>query len=168
MAKASPKSPAAAKPTILAITTGSGCCSIARGHGGRTSASLRGCTSPNYSSYRDCKASRSTQPKGRTMLTHVQVAEKNHPGRKTDHAAETIVSFAPLPSWNEPSSRLWSQSRRGLNRWPHEVKWDGYRICVIFTPARPQCAHGAGMIGATSLSRSLPQLPCLPQRRHQR
>jgi bifunctional non-homologous end joining protein LigD len=34
-------------------------------------------------------------------LTNGQIAEKGAP-RKTDHAAETIVSFAPLPSWNEP------------------------------------------------------------------
>jgi bifunctional non-homologous end joining protein LigD len=51
--------------------------------------------------------------------------------RKTDHAAETIVSFAPPPAWVEPCvPTLVAKPPKG-DRWRHEVKWDGYRVCVV-------------------------------------
>ena len=48
--RASPTSRPAVKPTTSAITNGWGSCWIAKPHGDRTSASRRGCASPNYAS----------------------------------------------------------------------------------------------------------------------
>ena len=58
----SSKSPPTVKPTGSAITNGSGFCSIARRPGGRTSASRRGCASPNCASRRASRMSITEAP----------------------------------------------------------------------------------------------------------
>jgi bifunctional non-homologous end joining protein LigD len=50
---------------------------------------------------------------------------------RTDSAAETVISFVPPPSWIEPCiPTLVGKPPKG-DRWRHEVKWDGYRVCVV-------------------------------------
>jgi bifunctional non-homologous end joining protein LigD len=50
---------------------------------------------------------------------------------RTDSAAETIISFLPPPSWIEPCiPTLVAKPPKG-DRWRHEVKWDGYRVCIV-------------------------------------
>ena len=58
----SSKSSPMAKPTGSAITNGSGFCSTARRPGGRTSASRRGCASPNCASRRASRMSITEAP----------------------------------------------------------------------------------------------------------
>jgi bifunctional non-homologous end joining protein LigD len=55
---------------------------------------------------------------------------------RTDSAAETIISFLPPPSWIEPCiPTLVAKPPKG-DRWLHEVKWDGYRVCVVIAACR--------------------------------
>src|SRR5580692_2727899 len=51
--------------------------------------------------------------------------------RKADQAAETIASFAPPPHWVEPCIPTLVAKPPKDDRWRHEVKWDGYRVCVV-------------------------------------
>jgi bifunctional non-homologous end joining protein LigD len=50
---------------------------------------------------------------------------------KADQAAETIASFAPPPHWVEPCIPTLVAKPPKDDRWRHEVKWDGYRVCVV-------------------------------------
>jgi bifunctional non-homologous end joining protein LigD len=55
---------------------------------------------------------------------------------RTDSAAGTIISFVPPPSWIEPClPTLAAEPPRG-DHWRHEVKWDGYRVCVVIAAGR--------------------------------
>jgi bifunctional non-homologous end joining protein LigD len=55
---------------------------------------------------------------------------------RTDSAAETIISFVPPPSWVEPCiPTLVAKPPKG-DHWRHEVKWDGYRVCVVAAGGR--------------------------------
>jgi bifunctional non-homologous end joining protein LigD len=61
----------------------------------------------------------------------VKTPRKTPQARKTDHAAETIASFAPPPHWIEPCiPTLVAKPPKG-DRWRHEVKWDRYRVSVV-------------------------------------
>jgi bifunctional non-homologous end joining protein LigD len=54
----------------------------------------------------------------------------------TDSAAETIISFVPPPSWIEPCIPTPVAKPPKGDRWRHEVKWDGYRVCVVIAAGR--------------------------------
>jgi bifunctional non-homologous end joining protein LigD len=61
----------------------------------------------------------------------VKPPRKAPQARKVDDTAEAIASFAPPPSWIEPCiPTLVAKPPKG-DRWRHEVKWDGYRVCVV-------------------------------------
>jgi ATP-dependent DNA ligase len=66
----------------------------------------------------------------------VKPPRKKPQARKADQVAETIASFAPPPHWIEPCiPTLVAKPPKG-DRWRHEVKWDGYRVCVVIAACR--------------------------------
>ena len=72
----------------------------------------------------------------------VKPARKTPQARKTDHAAETIASLAPPPHWIEPCiPTLVAKPPKG-DRWRHEVKWDGYRVCVVMDAREAKVRRG--------------------------
>jgi bifunctional non-homologous end joining protein LigD len=53
------------------------------------------------------------------------------PARARKAAVEKVAALAPPPEWIEPClPTLVERPPIGPN-WRHEVKWDGYRLCVV-------------------------------------
>ena len=46
-------------------------------------------------------------------------------------SGEKIAALAPPPGWIEPCQATVVQRPPSGDKWRHEVKWDGYRVCVI-------------------------------------
>jgi hypothetical protein len=100
----------------------------------------------------------------------VKTPRKTPQARKTDHAAETIASFAPPPHWIEPCiPTLVAKPPKG-DRWRHEVKWDRYRVSVVIdagkAKVRSRRGHSWSDKFKSSAASEAPMIARKPRRSH--
>jgi bifunctional non-homologous end joining protein LigD len=53
------------------------------------------------------------------------------PARARAAAIEKVAALAPPPEWIEPCAPTLVDRPPVGPKWRHEVKWDGYRLCVV-------------------------------------
>jgi bifunctional non-homologous end joining protein LigD len=53
------------------------------------------------------------------------------PARARKAAADTVSAPAPPPAWVEPCQATIVERPPSGPKWRHEIKWDGYRVCVV-------------------------------------
>jgi bifunctional non-homologous end joining protein LigD len=61
----------------------------------------------------------------------VVVGTPKKQARARKAAAEKIADLPPPPAWIEPCLPTIVQRPPSGPNWRHEVKWDGYRLCVV-------------------------------------
>jgi bifunctional non-homologous end joining protein LigD len=50
--------------------------------------------------------------------------------------ADKVVALAPPPAWIEPCQATVVERPPSGPKWRHEIKWDGYRVCVVVDSGR--------------------------------
>jgi bifunctional non-homologous end joining protein LigD len=71
-----------------------------------------------------------------TQRLKLMVDAPKKPSRARKAAVNKIAALAPPPNWIEPCLPTLVERPPVGSKWRHEVKWDGYRVCVIIDGGR--------------------------------